>query len=73
MQLRRVSISIYVVFIALWRGEITVADAQTAVVNTFHVLTVFQTRWRTAQSVRDIVGTLAEKSGKLPSRMVRLS
>jgi len=63
MQLRRVAISIYVVFIALWRGEITAADAQTAVIETLHVLTVFSTRWEAAQSVREIVHRLAEKSG----------
>ena len=71
MQLRRVAISVYVIFIALWRGEITTADAQTSVIDTFHVLAVFQTRWKSARSVRDIVARLTEKSGtsySVPSR-----
>ncbi|KAK1921076.1 hypothetical protein DB88DRAFT_122831 [Papiliotrema laurentii] len=66
MQLRRVAISIFVAFLALWRGEITASEAHTAVQDTLHVLAVFQTRWKSAYKTQEIVMLLAERSGLPP-------
>ena len=64
MQLRRVAISVFVAFLALWRGEITASEAHTAVQDTLHVLAVFQTRWKSAYKTQEIVMLLAERSGR---------
>lgn len=63
MQLRRVTISIYLVFIAVWAGEIPYGDAEQAVVNTLEVLCVIGTRWQSAAQVGQIVVQLADKTG----------
>lgn len=65
MQLRRVATSIYIVFIALWAGEITHWDAEIAVKNTLEALCIICTRWKTATSVARTVVQLADKSGGL--------
>lgn len=66
MQIRRMTISIYIIFIAFWRGEITKMECEQAVNSSLEVLCVLGTRWRSATHVRQIVVQLADKSGKLP-------
>ncbi|WVR06139.1 hypothetical protein IAU60_003169 [Kwoniella sp. DSM 27419] len=61
--LRRVTISIYLVFIALWSGEIPHGDAEQAVTSTLEVLCVIGTRWQSAAQVGQIVIQLADKMG----------
>ncbi|WVF71076.1 hypothetical protein IAT40_005873 [Kwoniella sp. CBS 6097] len=63
MQLRRVAISIYLVFIALWAGEISQMDAEQAVNSTLDVLCVIGTRWQSAAHVGQIVVQLADRTG----------
>jgi hypothetical protein len=65
MQLRRVTTSILIVFIALWAGEVPHVDAQAAVHNTLDVMCIIGTRWKSAAKVGQIVVQLAEKSGEL--------
>jgi hypothetical protein len=64
MQLRRITTSILIVVIGLWRGEIPHEDAQLAVRNTLELLNILGTRWKTASSVAGIVRQLADKSGE---------
>lgn len=66
MQIRRMTISIYIIFIAFWRGEITKMECEQAVNSSLEVLCVLGTRWRSATQVRQIVVQLADKSGKPP-------
>ena len=63
MQLRRVTTSIYLVFIAHWRGEIPRSECETAVNSTLEVLCVIGTRWQSAAKVGQVVVQLADKSG----------
>ncbi|OCF32000.1 hypothetical protein I316_06386 [Kwoniella heveanensis BCC8398] len=63
MQLRRVTTSVYLVFIALWAGEISHIDAEQAVNSALEVLCVIGTRWRSAAHVGQIVVQLADKTG----------
>jgi len=67
MQIRRMTISIYIIFIAFWRGEITKMECEQAVNSSLEVLCVLGTRWRSATQVRQIVVQLADKSGKSSS------
>lgn len=63
MQLRRVSVSVYIIFLALWAGEMPHAAAAISVNNTLDVLQVIGTRWKSAGIVAGTVQQLAEKSG----------
>lgn len=63
MQFRRVTISVFLVFLALWVGEVPHSDAEAAVNNMLHVLRVIGTRWKSATQVAQIVVQLADKSG----------
>jgi hypothetical protein len=64
MQIRRVAISTYIIFIAFWRGEITKVECEQAVNSSLEVLCVLSTRWRSAAQVAHIVTQLADKSGR---------
>jgi hypothetical protein len=70
MQIRRMTISIYIIIIAFWRGEITKMECEQAVNSSLEVLCVLGTRWRSATHVRQIVVQLADKSGKSSSYLV---
>lgn len=63
MQFRRVTISIFLVFLGLWVGEVPHADAETAVNNMLHVLRIIGTRWKSASHIGQVVVQLADKSG----------
>lgn len=67
MQLRRIATSIYIVFVALWTGEVTHADAEAAVANTLKVLCVIGTRWKSATTLARTVVQLADESGECRS------
>lgn len=64
MQIRRVAISIYIIFIAFWRGEITKVECEESVNSSLEVLCVLGTRWRSAAQVGHIVTQLAERTGE---------
>lgn len=64
MQLRRIATSIYIVFIALWAGEIPHVDAEAAVSHTLNVLCVICTRWKSATTLARTVVQLADASGE---------
>jgi len=64
MQIRRMTISIYIIFIAFWRGEITRLECEQAVNSSLEVLCVLGTRWRSAMQVQQTVIQLASKSGE---------
>jgi hypothetical protein len=64
MQIRRMTISIYIIFIAFWRGEITRIECEQAINNSLEVFGVLGTRWRSAIQVRRIVIQLADRSGE---------
>lgn len=55
--------SIYLVFIAHWRGELTQGECETAVTCALEVLGVIGTRWQSAATVGQIVIQLADKTG----------
>jgi hypothetical protein len=63
MQLRRVSVSAYIIFLALWAGEIPHAAVAISINNTLDVLQVIGTRWKSAHIVAQTVEQLAQKSG----------
>lgn len=64
MQIRRVAISVYIIFIAFWRGEITKVECEEAVTSSLEVLCVLGTRWRSAAKVGHIVTQLADRTGR---------
>lgn len=70
MQVRRMATSIYLVFIAHWRGEITQSECETAVNCTLEVLCVIGTRWQSAATVGQTVVQLADKTGLLYKKPV---
>ena len=63
MQLRRVSVSVYIIFLALWAGEMPHAAVAISVNNTLDVLQVIGTRWKSAGMVAKTVEQLADRSG----------
>lgn len=65
MQLRRVSVSAYIIFLALWAGEVPHAPAALSINNALDVMQIIGTRWRSANVVVSNVERLAEKSGML--------
>lgn len=68
MQIRRMTTSIYIIFIAFWRGEITRMECEQAVNSSLEVLCVLGTRWRSAVQVQQTVIQLANKSGESKHR-----
>jgi hypothetical protein len=48
MQLRRISTALQLVFLAFFRGEVLVEEAEQAMDNTLLVLDILGTRWRAA-------------------------
>lgn len=66
MQIRRMAISVYIIFIAFWRGEITRAECEQAIDSSLEVLDVLGTRWRSAGIVQETAMRLADVSGRPP-------
>lgn len=64
MQVRRMTISIYIILIAFWRGEITRSECEQALDSSLEVLCVLGTRWASALQVQQIVIQLATRSGE---------
>lgn len=64
MQLRRISTALQLVFLAFFRGEVLVEEAEQAMDNTLLVLDILGTRWRAATVSATSFKQLATASGE---------